>query len=85
MRFWPRRRRTGASVPPTADTGTLGPVIVTPETQRALEAARAAAMDLHEARRFRSKIDRRADEIVAETSKNGFVPLIRQAFGSGGS
>jgi hypothetical protein len=55
----------------------------TEDTTRALEAARAAALDLHEARRLRSKIDRAADEIERETRKNGFAPLIQQAFGSG--
>jgi hypothetical protein len=80
MRLWPKRR---AEAPATSTPDEEIPVVRSPETQRALEAARAAAVDLHEARRLRAKIDRRADQIEAETSKNGFVPLIRQAFGSG--
>jgi hypothetical protein len=80
MRLWPKRRAEAPTSPPTHEEIQL---VRSPETQRALDAARAAAVELHEARRLRAKIDRTADRIDTETSKNGFVPLIRQAFGSG--
>jgi hypothetical protein len=84
MRFWPKRRK-GADAPtaPPGTDATLVRMVRTPETQRAIDAARQAAVELHEARRVRAKIDQRADAIDAETSKNGFVPLIARAFGSG--
>jgi hypothetical protein len=79
MRLWPRKRGAAGE---TRSAEAPQP-IRTEETARALAAARSAAAELHEARRVRGKIDRRADEIERETSKNGFAPLIRQAFGSG--
>jgi hypothetical protein len=56
-----------------------------PETERAIQAAREAARDLTEARRVRRKIDRLGDEIDAETSRNGFRLIIESALGSGAS
>lgn len=53
----------------------------TPETERALEAARRAAEDLDHARRVRRKLDRLGDEIDRETSKNGFRLIIESALG----
>ncbi len=52
-----------------------------PETERALAAAKRAAEDLIQARQVRRKLDRLGDEIDAETSKNGFRHLIEHALG----
>jgi len=80
MRLWPRKAREDADERPAEDAS---PPERTPETQRAVEAAQAAAIDLHKARQLRTKIDRTADRIDAETGKNGWRMLIREALGSG--
>lgn len=55
--------------------------VPTPETERALQAARRALADLDRARLVRRKLDRLGDEIDAETSKNGFRLIIESALG----
>lgn len=46
------------------------------------QAAREAALSLHEARQQRPKIDRLADAIEKANRDNGFSDLVRRAFGS---
>jgi hypothetical protein len=79
---WTRtaRGKHRRDAPPEAQQSSPA-VTRTPETERALAAARRAAADLDHARFVRRKLDRLGDEIDAETSKNGFRLIIESALG----
>ena len=82
MRLWNRRPPGRHRVGTEREQSTPSPpATVSPETERALSAARRAAEDLAEARRVRRKIDRLGDEIDRENSKNGFRLIIESALG----
>lgn len=53
------------------------------ETERAEEAAREAAVHLHESRARRKVVDQRTGETREVNKENGFARLIREAFGGG--
>lgn len=68
---------------PSSDRPTQAspPATRSPETERALAAAREAARDLAAASATRARLDRLGDAIDAENSKNGFRLIIESALG----
>jgi hypothetical protein len=73
------RRKTAATTPPQQERGDAPQRSA--ETERALRAARDAAVQLDKTRRLRRRVDETADAIERENSKNGFRLLIEEALG----
>ena len=77
---WLLRRTTTTEVSMPTDTPT---VTISEETRRAQEAAKEAAVHLHESRARRSEVDAQARVIKSLSRDNHFGETIRRALGSG--